>query len=97
MHRRTDYVWMRLMLAATCIGVSACGGTLGPLVTDVRYGVGGELLVTHCMLDISGGGNVTTYKLHDCRRSRQPAPGASVAEAPAVTPSPAGSSGTVVR
>jgi hypothetical protein len=76
----------------------ACGGRLGPLVTDVRYGAGGELLVTRCMLDISSGGNFTTYDMRDCKRTIQPPPGARLPVAPPVAaPPPTGASATTVQ
>ena len=78
--------------------VSGCGGTLGPFVTDVRWGNGGELLVTRCMLDVTSGGNVTTYKMHDCKRTTQAPPSAGAAAEPAAAvPSPANSSANVVH
>jgi hypothetical protein len=81
-----------VVFAAALVG---CGGTLGPLVTDVRWGASGELLVTKCMLDVHGQGNVTTYNLHDCTRTAQAGPGASVSAAP--VPAPTTSSANVVH
>lgn len=84
------------LLALVAAMIAGCGGTLGPLVTDVRWGAGGELLVTRCMLDIQGAGNVTTYNLHDCKRTSQAAAGAS-AGSPQAMPAPATSGANVVH
>jgi hypothetical protein len=51
-----------------------CGGRLGPLVTDVTWTARGELLVTRCMLEVSGGGSSTSYELEDCQMAVLPPP-----------------------
>ena len=92
---RTRFVFSLVALLST-----GCGGTLGPFVTDVRWGNGGELLVTRCMLDISSGGNITTYKVHDCQRTSQRPPSAGASAEPAVNvpvPSPANSAANVAH
>jgi hypothetical protein len=71
MHNRRRDVSVSLLLLAA---VSGCGGTLGPLITDVRWGDGGELVVTRCMLEIGGGGSITPYSITDCKRTVQPHP-----------------------
>ncbi len=86
-----------LLVAAAL--TSACGGTLGPLVTDVHYGRRGQLIVTRCMLDISSGGNMTTYELHDCRKTVSVRPSRTRRHAPtrsAVAPDPLGSGATTM-
>lgn len=90
MRRHRTIGWM---LSALVLG---CGGTLGPLVTDVRYGPKGELVVTRCMLDISSGGNITTYTLHGCTKSVSPPPAVGSAPSVSAVPPPAGSGATTL-
>jgi hypothetical protein len=85
----------RIVVILIAVLATACGGTLGPLVTDVRWGDSGDLQVTRCMLDIQGAGNITTYNLHDCKRTTQAGPGASATQM--AMPAPSGSNASVVH
>lgn len=68
-----------VLAIAAALGVG-CGGTVGPLVTNVEFGKDGELIVTRCLLDIDGSGEMTTYDLSRCKRTVSPPPHAASSE-----------------
>jgi hypothetical protein len=88
---------VRSLLIVPCLLTASCGGTLGPLVTDVAWGDHGELVITRCMLNITSAANITSYTMHDCVRSVHPAPSSrTVTHSPTPVPAPSGSSATPI-
>jgi hypothetical protein len=88
----------RGLLVVLLSATAACGGKLGPIVTDVQWGEGGELVVTRCMLDVESAGNITSYSVRNCKRSVRPRPSSTDgASQESNVPPPAASSITTAQ